>query len=512
MVATPDVQLDPLARGILDTARDAFVSIDASGFVTEWNAAAEALLGWTREQAIGSDLAELIVPPGLRSAHRGGMLRLLSTGESRLIGRTIEVAAQHRDGSEVPVALSLSQLRVRSELFFTAFLRDLRTDRVPEPTTRLDAQPVLATDDDVTAAIRRIIAGEEELAIVVQPIVDLARGFVCGYEALSRFPGPPAAPPDVWFEAAARAGLSGELEAIAIRSALARRAALPLNSFLSLNVSPQALADPQVIEVFRDAGPLGGVVVEITEQSVVEDYERLAAQLEPLRVAGAMIAVDDAGAGYASLRHVLSIRPDLVKLDRSLAKDVDKDPAKAAVVEMLGGLAGRLDAWLLAEGIEREAELDTLVRLGVPLAQGFLLARPQPAFTSDLPAAIVSGLRDRRPSAPTAAMIGEHVEPVATVSADDGDMALPDGEDVGMVVDRRHRPVAIVRRGPHGVLRGLAAVMTVLPTDPVRDVVMRALARDEAERFDAIACHDEVGRLVGVVRLERVIAHLAASA
>jgi PAS domain S-box-containing protein len=502
--------LDPFARQILDTARDAFIAMDVSGRIAEWNVAAERLLGWTREQAVGSELADLIVPPALRSAHRGGLLRYLTTGEAHLLNRTLQVAAQHRDGHEVPVALTITSLRVRSEVFFNAFVRDLRPAPPDRPPAQLGAAPVVPREreGEMLRAIERTIRGEQGLRLVVQPIVDLARGVVCGYEALSRFSGPPDATPDVWFAAAGTAGLSGVLEARAVQAALERRAGLPPNCFLSLNVSPHALAAPEVRDVFAQAGGLGGVVVEITEQSVVEDYASLHALLDPLREAGAMVAVDDAGAGYASLSHVLALRPDLVKLDRSLADGVDRDPAKAAVVEMLGGLAGRLDAWLLAEGIEREAELDTLVKLGVPLAQGYLLARPADEFVTAIPDALAEGLRARRepPSAGTVAML---VEPVARVREDDSGLGLPAGEDLGIVVDAAGRPLALVRRGPHGILRGLSAVMTVLPQASVRDVVLRALARPETERFDALACHDEVGRLLGIVRLERLIAHLA---
>jgi PAS domain S-box-containing protein len=504
--------LDPLAREILDTYRDAYVCMDASGVVVEWNASAERLLGWTREEAVGSELADLVVPPALRTAHRSELLRYLSTGASPMMDRSIEVALQHRDGREIPVDFALSALRARSELYFNAVVRDLRPDlrREKAPTERLRAVPVAPPDAELAEAIERILAGEQDLRIVVQPIVDLARGVICGYEALSRFTGPPDATPDRWFDAAGRLGRSGALEARAIESALARRGELPPNCFLSLNVSPHALEAPEVRDVFAQAGALGGIVVELTEQSVVSDYDELLARLEPLRDAGAMIAVDDAGAGYASLRHVLAIRPDLVKLDRSLADGVDRDPAKAAVVEMLGGLAGRLDAWLLAEGIEREAELETLVALGVPLAQGYLLARPGDEFALGLPAPITARLRERR-ATPAAGLVAELVEPVATIAETDTDLLLPEGEHVGVVVDGHGRPVALVRRGPLGVLRGLGAVMTVLPQDPLRDVALRAMAREEAERYEPVVCHDEVGRLVGIVRLERLVAHLAAA-
>ena len=86
-----------------------------------------------------------------------------------------------------------------------------------------------------------------------------------------------------------------------------------------------------------------------------------------------MIAVDDTGAGYAGLHHLISVRPEIIKLDRTLVAGIDTDRPRRALVEMFGSFANRFDAWVLAEGVETAAELATLRRIGVPLAQGFLL-------------------------------------------------------------------------------------------------------------------------------------------
>jgi predicted signal transduction protein with EAL and GGDEF domain len=117
------------------------------------------------------------------------------------------------------------------------------------------------------------------------------------------------------------------------------------------------------------AGDLRGVVVEITEQIAVADYDALIAALAPVRVAGALLAIDDAGAGFASLKHVMLLRPDFVKVDRDLVAGIDRDETKAAVVEAFGLVTSRLDAWLIAEGVETTAELDCLLSLRVPLVQ-----------------------------------------------------------------------------------------------------------------------------------------------
>jgi EAL domain-containing protein (putative c-di-GMP-specific phosphodiesterase class I) len=170
----------------------------------------------------------------------------------------------------------------------------------------------------------------------VQPIVDLAHGVLTGYEALARFDADPRATPDRWFAAATQLGVVAELEAAVIRRALAKRAVLPQNCFMSINVGPHAIGADSVQRTFADAGELAGVVIELTEQAAVNDYEALNAAFAPLRAAGAVLAVDDAGAGFASLRHIADLRPGFVKVDRELVAGLDRDPAKAAIVECSG--------------------------------------------------------------------------------------------------------------------------------------------------------------------------------
>lgn len=219
---------------------------------------------------------------------------------------------------------------------------------------------------------------------------DLSRGTVAGYEALARLPGPGG--PEPWFAAAARHGLADLFEAAVLSRTLACRDGLPPNTFVSVNVTPAALLTEAVQATLGGVGSLGGVVVvEITEQAAVEDYGLLQAAVEALRARGALVAVDDMGAGHASLGHVLELRPDFIKLDRGLVTDCDRDMARLAVLEMLGDFAGRIDAWVVAEGIERQEELDAVARIGMPLAQGYHLARPASeavALRSELAASI----------------------------------------------------------------------------------------------------------------------------
>jgi EAL domain-containing protein (putative c-di-GMP-specific phosphodiesterase class I) len=367
---------------------------------------------------------------------------------------------------------------------------------MPEP---LDA-PAL----DWPALLDEVCSAPARVQPVFQPIVDLQRGVVCGYEALTRFAGDVPASPVAWFTAAALYGHASRLEAIALRAILAARRDLPPNCFLSLNASPQALGSDEVAGVLLDAGDLKGVVVEVTEQTPVEDYDGLRARLDGLRAAGASVAVDDTGAGYASLSHILALEPRFVKLDRSLVTDVDLDPRKEAAVAAIGAFAGRLDAWLVAEGVERPGELERLQALGVPLVQGYLLAKPAPVFGGLAPAA-VRGLRAvaRRDQG---ARLGALVETAPTVAV--GTQAQ-EGR-VAVTVDEHGRPEEILAREPQGRrwLRGGA--LRVLAQEPPSEVAARAMARPEHERFLPVACCDERGRLVGIVRMERLVEALAA--
>lgn len=212
-------------------------------------------------------------------------------------------------------------------------------------------------------------------AMVLQPIVELATGRLAGAEALARFPAGPEQGPDVWFTDAAAVGLGVELEVAAVRRALARLEDLPPTAYLSLNASPATAISPELQELLTGA-PVDRLVLELTEHAQVEDYELLGVALARLRRAGMRIAVDDAGAGYASLRHILNLAPDIIKLDSALVSDVDTDPARLSLAAALKMFADQIGADIVAEGIETESQLSALERLGIRYGQGYHLGRP----------------------------------------------------------------------------------------------------------------------------------------
>jgi len=194
-------------------------------------------------------------------------------------------------------------------------------------------------------------------------------------EALARFSCEPRRAPDQWFAEAAQVGLGIELELAAIDSALGRLPELPADAFLSVNVSPQTAETPDLGELLQGE-PCQRVVLELTEHVKVENYDTLVTAIERLREQGVRLAIDDAGAGFAGLAHILRLRPDIIKLDITLTRGVDRDPIRRALALSLASFARELNATITAEGIESPAELDTLTALGVGWGQGYYLARP----------------------------------------------------------------------------------------------------------------------------------------
>ena len=247
-------------------------------------------------------------------------------------------------------------------------------------------------------------------------------------------------------------------------------------------------------------------MLEVTEQAPVEDYGALLDDLAPARALGALLAVDDAGAGYASLAHITNLNPDFVKLDRALVDGCDIDLTKRAALEMLGVLAGRIDAWVIAEGIERREELEALLALEIPLAQGYYLGRP--ALEMEPVPEELTGWLSRmsawRQTAETVIGLVEtaHTESVETASARAiAFLADPRLETI-VLVDGLGRPVSVCQRVGDGAPRPV----TVIGADErPAEVLRRALTRPAAVRFDPLVCRDSRGRCGGLVRIERLV-------
>jgi EAL domain-containing protein (putative c-di-GMP-specific phosphodiesterase class I) len=239
----------------------------------------------------------------------------------------------------------------------------------------LDQQLARHQIEDRLDAVLRI----DGLRMVYQPIVDVAANCIVGFESLARFASHPERTPALRVAAAGQVGRLVELESRAIRLALASVAGLPDNVYVTVNASPETIVKGVLADVLRGQ-PLERLVVEVTEHQAIERYEDIAEAIAPLQHAGLRIAIDDAGAGYASFRHVLNLHPHIVKLDNSITRAIDVDRSRRALAAALCGFAAETGCGIVAEGVETQAELDAVRALGIGKAQGYHLGRPM-SFT-----------------------------------------------------------------------------------------------------------------------------------
>jgi len=321
-------------------------------------------------QLIADEALETVVPDAL--VHP--LVKDLPITQTLGIGSYLGVPLHRASGELYGTLCSFSQtsdpgLRERDSEVLTA---------IAAPMMRL----IETEDNDVTqrhavlARLQRLLDGGGP-DIVYQPIVRLHGMQAIGVEALSRFPADTASPAQ-WFADATKAGAALDLELRALANACADLD--ELDGLLTLNASPATICSPRFARALHGQ-PLRRLVLEITEHEPVQDYSPLLTALAPLRAAGLRIAVDDTGAGFASMRHVLALVPDLIKLDISLVRGIDTDLARQALTAALVTFAAATGAEVIAEGVETVEELDCLRDLGIDYAQGYYLARPAPLAT-----------------------------------------------------------------------------------------------------------------------------------
>ncbi len=338
-----------------------------------------------------------------------------------------------------------------------------------------------------------------------QPIIELEFGGIVGFEALARFESGPPVAPNLWFAEAARRGVVAEFDAAVLHSQLSMRHLLPSDTFMSVNVEPESLLSELVLGVFSDHAPLDGLVVEVTEHRGLGDPARIRQGIDQLRRQGALIAVDDAGAGYAGLQQILILEPQILKLDRSLIAGIDGDETKASLVEMLGVFADRIDAQILAEGVETESEARTAASLGVKLAQGFYFARPALPW-----AAVDDSVVDTILDHSSDRLDIETLRPVLSVmpAVEGMGAALCTGtlKTAGSVVlTRNNRPVGLL---PASGSEPIQTLVTNINTSPA-DLANR-IATGPPERASVpVLVTDGNGRYLGVVTINRLLKHLA---
>jgi EAL domain-containing protein (putative c-di-GMP-specific phosphodiesterase class I) len=353
-------------------------------------------------------------------------------------------------------------------------------------------------------------AVDPTVRVTYQPILDVARGVTAGYQARAHVEGPLEL--DVHAPSGLDQDIDGVLTASAIAIVLAAAPTLPGNTFVSLPIRARLAASAPVRAALRAPDGLSGVVLDIVEYpgAPADDLEHT---LADYRAAGALIAVGGHGAPQPELSSIVALKPAIIRLGRDWVRDADSSAAKRSAIEIIGQLASQLDAWILAEGVSSLAELQALASLAVPLAQGPFIGEALPSWPE-----IDLSVRTSLPTAPAATADSDGVlrallQPAYTATDAAGAAAvLPEttGFDVLVVIDEHRRPTSIhVQDGSAGW--NAFEVLAVNVDTPVADVVTRAMARPRANRFTPLACTDNAGRFVGILRMEQLMVHLAST-
>lgn len=349
---------------VLSTSHEWIWAVDDQWKFTFSSQTSADLLGYLPAELIGEPCSVIIDPDDLARA-RGAVA--ISLGREASSWHGLTVRCRHRDGSTVWMDVS-GGIRPAADGQPGGF--DGTSRLLPRETAREAAASHSRT------RIREMIHGKL-LLTAFQPIHSLGTGNLIGVEALSRFVSDDGAGTEYWFREAAAVGLSAELEFAALKTALEAAQELPPLIYVALNISPATCLDPGLPGLLeRSSLPLDRMVLELTERLEVPEYGPLIAALAPLRERGLRIAVDDAGSGFASMRHVLHVRPDIIKLDRSLIAGIADSQGQQALGAALVEFARRIGATLVAEGIETQAELAAVTGLGMAGGQGYLLGRP----------------------------------------------------------------------------------------------------------------------------------------
>lgn len=356
-------RLKHLIDGVLHPRQEWWWATDDRGTFTYSSSTSLALLGYAASELEGQPASIVMDMDDLAKARHSTAAAMASAGSS---WDGVLVRCRHRDGT--PVWMEVSG-HARPAIHGISNGFEGSSKPLLQQNPRVLA--VQRTREKIEQMLR-----ERALLTAFQPIRQLATGAVIGVEALARFAGGEGGP-EHWFSQAATVGLTAELEFAALESALTAAEELPSHLYVALNLSPETCLDrrlPGILAASRITPDR--LVLELTENLPVADYDPLIDALAPLRRRGVRIAVDDAGAGYASLRHILQLQPDIIKLDRSLIAGINEAPCQGALGAGLVEFANQTRAQLVAEGLETEAELLAVATLGMYAGQGYLLGRP----------------------------------------------------------------------------------------------------------------------------------------
>ncbi|MFH5879159.1 EAL domain-containing protein [Arthrobacter sp. NA-172] len=352
-------QTSRLMDTVLHTSQDWLWASGPDGRFTFSSPACKDITGYLPSELLGRHITQVVDTRDLADA-RENWAKDGSNSWSRIV-----TVCRHKDGTRVLVEVSGRAVLDRDG-----------KEQGFEGTCRVMATETARSCAEIPARIQALLT-DGSIMTAFQPIRCLATNSIIGAEALTRFSGSEGVSPEVHFLEAASIGLDVELEILALRTALTTAEALPPELYVAANFSPRACLDPRLTAAIEESAiPARRIVLEVTERQEVADYGPLAEALAPLRRAGLRVAVDDAGAGFASMRHILQLKPELIKLDREIIAGIDTDPAQRALGAAMVGFSSEIGAALVAEGIETEAELAAVTKLGMTAAQGYLVGRP----------------------------------------------------------------------------------------------------------------------------------------
>jgi diguanylate cyclase (GGDEF)-like protein len=386
---------------------------------------------------------------------------------------------------------------------------------------------------------------DENIEMHYMPIVSLRDAEPLGWEALARGPqNTPFHSPATLFSYAEETDMVFRLEHICRKRALEQLRYLKPNQKLFINIDPRAIDDPYLLrgEVFElleqyELNP-HNIVLEITERHAITNYMVFRKIIEEYRKKGYLVAVDDAGAGYSSLESITEIYPDYIKLDMSLIRSIDVDSIKQALLETFVQFADKVKCKIIAEGIETERELETLIELGVPYGQGYYLGRPARgmAQVSGRAMNVIRTMQEKRTAREPVplGLTPDMTEILSkTVCVDkhtrvrrvhqifeqnqriESVVVLEDGKPIGLVM--RFQLYKILG-GPYGIAlyyeRPISHIMNTNPLtakkdDTIDEVAKRAMARDAYHLYDVVIITGEEEEYVGIITVQSLLDKLA---
>ncbi|WP_051694118.1 GGDEF domain-containing protein [Desulfohalovibrio reitneri] len=388
----------------------------------------------------------------------------------------------------------------------------------------------------------REVVSVPRLGVAYQPIMDLRAGDVTAWEALTRGPADsPFAMPTMLFDFAEEVGQLFTLEKVCREAAISKLGDIDPSQKLFINIHPRTLVDPsfspgETLKLLDVCG-LGpsNVVFEITERHSIRDFTLFHRTLEHYRSQGFLVAVDDVGTGYSGLWSIAELRPDFIKVDMSLIRDIDKNPVKRALIETFVAFADKIGCHLIAEGIETETELTCLMGIGVNHGQGYFLGRPdypKPRPDAALPLCLGSrglgGNNDLKCSIPVRKMAEKafSVMPDTRVSRVKDFLRGNDPITAIVVADDSKRPMGLIMS--HHLDRALSTrygmslyyhreatrimdgnPLVVDQAEPVEKVAKMAMNREKYKIYDHIVVTDQ-GQLSGIVSVQKILDTLAA--